>query len=170
MEENDTPYSLEEQLKKSEINKNIQEVEKTKKEIEKIQAETNLINKSWWTKPDSWVSILGLSALAFFFNYVIIPSSQKDNIELSLKNAQVSDSLNQAKTKAFNRDKHLDSLEIILSKRDKEILRAYKELKRISKLKDCSDLQKQLKKFRETKSLTDEEIIIKFSKMGSSED
>jgi len=83
--------SLEEQLKRSEIDKNIQEVEKTKKEIDKIQAETNLINKSWWRKPDSWVSILGLSTLAFFFNYVIIPLSQKDNIELSLKNAQVSD-------------------------------------------------------------------------------
>jgi hypothetical protein len=75
---------------------------------------------------------------------------------LSLKNEQVRDSLYHTKIELSIKRKRLDSLGNTLRERNNELRIASKELKRISKLKDCLDFQRQLKKFREKKSLMDD--------------
>jgi hypothetical protein len=88
--------TLDEELKEAERQKFLAEAEKARTEQKKIELDYNTqlrdSKRSWFLKEKFWknfVSIfLGFSILGFYVNFIILPSFQKDNIELSLENSK----------------------------------------------------------------------------------
>jgi hypothetical protein len=88
--------TLDEKIKEAELEKLLAEVEKTRAEQKTIELDYDKqlkeLSINWFLKEKFWknfVSIfLGFSILGFYTNYIILPSFQKDNIELSLENSR----------------------------------------------------------------------------------
>jgi hypothetical protein len=86
--------SVDELIKKAELEKLISERLKTDAEREKISFEHDIVKKEeekkWWTKSKFRQQIvavlLGLSVLGFYITYIVIPSFSINNIKLELDN------------------------------------------------------------------------------------
>lgn len=103
----------------------VAEAQKAQIELKKIKLEyreqLKVSRKKWYNKESFWrnfVSIfLGFTILGFYINYIIIPSSQIQNIELSLENTKHKEELNE-KGKRLK----IDSINLYLLKKRNDSL------------------------------------------------
>jgi len=98
--------TFDDQVKAAERDKYLAEAAKANAEKEKIEFELSESKRFFNTKT-IWSVILGVGFLGFFINYVVVPTFNKENIELETKNAITQDSIQIQKRLLRNK---IDSL------------------------------------------------------------